>query len=351
VVNVTFYSVSFLVTLRLAEEAGHVAAAAAGLISLLAVILLGEVSPKGVAVGHPTRFARTVAPPLFLFYRIVRPVSSVLNRLAKAWIKFLSSRFPGLPYVTRDELKMLVEMGEHHGVLDREKRDMIQQVVELANIRVSGVMTPRVDVPMFNVTAGREALEQFVRQTHEEYLPVYEGSRDNVLGVVRSREVFLDPQAELRSLIRPVRFVPETQTIERLLQQFRDTGDRVAIAVDEFGGTAGLATQQDIMEEVVGDIRDEFEPRETPVRELDADTYLLDGNLNTHEWRQLLGVGFDPPGIETVAGFVISLLGRIPKEGDSIEWRGLRFVVEKMAGRRIVLVRVQIVNPLESSEN
>ena len=340
-VNVTFYSVSFLIAAKLYDEVSHPAAAVAGAASLLAVIVFGEVSPKGIAVGHPQRFSRYVAPVIYVIYLAARPLGTALRKLSRGFTGFLASRFRRMPYVTRDELKMLVGMAEQQGVLDRETRGMIQQVVELANISVNGAMTPRVDMVLFDLAAGLDAFCNLVRKTHEERIAAYEGSRDNIVGVLVAREVFLHPEQDLRSMLRPVRFVPETQTVESLLRQFRKTKEPFAIVVDEYGGTAGLVTLEHILEEVVGQIRDEFEAKETPVQQLDEDTYLLDGDLNTHEWRQFLGVGFDPPGIETLAGFVVSLLGRIPKEGDSVEWRGLRFIVEKMSGRRVVLVRVE----------
>jgi len=341
VVNVAFYSISVVVAMRWAKEISPVAAAVAGVVSLLIVIVLGEVSPKGIAVGHPVGFAQAVAPALYVFHYAVRPVSRVLRWFARSFSGFLVDRLPPHPFVTREELKILTGMAEHHGVLDRHTRGMIEQVVEIAHIRVNEVMTPRVDVPMFDLALGRKAFCALVRRTHEDRVPVYEESKDNVAGVIVARDVFLRPAEDLRRLVRTVRFVPETQTVESLLRQFHETREPVAIVVDEYGGTAGMVTLNHLLEEVVGEIRREFEPAETPVRQLDEDTYLLAGDLNTHEWRQLLGVGFDPPGIETMAGFVLSLIGRIPKEGDSVEWRGLRFAVEKMSARRVVQVRVQ----------
>jgi len=340
-VNIAFYSLSFLVTIKMAKKVSAFAGVVSGTVALLLVILFGEVSPKGIAVGHPVRFSHVVAPILYLFYCAALPVSAVLRRVAQTFTRFFSSRLPRLPYVTRQELKMLMHMAEQQGVMDGETRGMLQQVMEIANIRVNEVMTPRVDVVMFNLASSREAFCELVKQTHEDRIPAYDGSMDNIVGVLVAREVFLHPELSLRKLLRPVRFVPETQTVESLLRQFRERRDHVAIAVDEYGGTAGLVTMEHLLEEVVGEIRDEFEPEETPVRQLDEDTYLLAGDLNTHEWRQLLGVGFDPPGIETVAGFVISLLDRIPKEGDFVEWRGLRFEIAKMSGRRVIQVRVR----------
>jgi len=340
VVNVAFYSISTLVLVRVAEIS-HAAAAASGFASLLIVITLGEVSPKGIAVGHPVGFAQMVAPLLYAFHAAALPIGRALKWLAEKFSGFFVSRLPRLPYVTREELKMLTGMAERHGVLDRRTRGMIEQAVEIAHIRVNEVMTPRVDVAMFDLAQGRDAFCQLVRRTHEDRIPVYRESQDNVAGILLSRDVFLHPDRKIEQLARPARFVPETQTVDSLLRQFRRTREPVAIVVDEYGGTSGMVTLEHLLEEVVGDIRSESEPVETAVRALDEDTYLLAGDLNTHEWRQLLGISFDPPGIETMAGFVISLLGKIPKEGDSVQWRGLWFVVEKMSGRRVVQVRVE----------
>ena len=340
VVNIAFYSFSYVITRRLAEVSAT-AAVVSGTAAVLIVILLGEVTPKGIAVGHPMRFSHLVAPPLYLFFRIVRPVSGVLRRIAQAVTGFLETRVAQLPYVTRDELKMLMGVAEQQGVVDRETLGMMEQVVELANIRVNEVMTPRVDMVTFDLASNREEFCRLVRKTHQDRIPVYKDSVDNIQGVIVSRDVFLRPGSDPSELIQPVHFVPETQTVESLLRQFRETRDPVAIVVDEFGGTSGLLTREHLLEEVVGEIRDEFEPEQTPVRQLDEDTYLLAGDLSTHEWRPLLGVGFDPPGVETVGGFATFLLGKIPKEGDFVEWRGLRFTIEKMQRRRVAMVRVQ----------
>jgi len=341
VVNVTFYAISVLVATRMAKGGHTVAAGVIGVAALLVVIVFGEVSPKGIAVGHPLGFAHWVAPVLYAVHRLLRPISRVLRWFARTFSGAVVDWLPRHPYVTQDELKMLVGMAEHHKVLDGHTRGMIEQVVEIADIRVNEAMTPRVDMPMFRLGDTRDAFTDLVQRTHEDRIPVYEDSRDKVTGYMVSRDVFLNSDIELRTLVRPMRFVPETQTIERLLRQFRQTRDPIAVVVDEYGGTAGLVTMEHLLEEIVGEIRDEFEEAETPVRQIDDDTYLLSGNVSTHEWRDLLGVGFDPPGIETVAGFVIFLMGRIPAKGDAVTWRGLEFTVDAMSGRRVTEVRVR----------
>jgi len=348
VVNVAFFSISAFMLVEIAR-ASSVSAAVAALAVPLIVIVFGEVSPKGIAVGHPLGFARIVAPPLFVFGSVVRPVGVALKWIAHVCGRAVLARLPRPPSVTREELKTLTGLAEQHGVLDRRTRGMIEQVVELARIPVNEVMTPRVDMVMFDIRDSRDALCDLIRRSHESRIPVCRESRDDVIGFIRARDVFLNPEKAPADLLHPLQFVPETQTVESLLRLFRGSEDPVAVAVDEYGGTAGWVTLEHLMEEVVGDIRGEFEEEEEPVKALDEDTYLLAGDLNTHEWRQLLGVGFDPPGIETVAGFVTSLLGRIAREGDAIAWRGLRFVVVKMTGRRIRRVRVERIREEEDS--
>lgn len=340
IVNITFYSLSCLITFDLAKIS-HSAGAASGIVSLFAVILFGEVTPKGIAVGRPLRIAHLVAPVLHPFVRLAAPVSAVLRWAAQRSTAFIAGRVPRTPNVTREELQLLVAMAEQHGVLDREKRGMIQQVVDLADIRVRQVMLPRVDMPLFNLADSREKLHELIRRTHEERIVVFEGSSDSVVGLLSSRSVFLNSEKPVRALLQPVRFAPDTQPVESLLRQFRRMSDPVAVVVDEFGGTAGLVTQELILEQVLGQIREEFEPVERPVERVDEDTYVLAGDLNTREWRQFLGVGFDSPGVETLAGVVTSLLGRIPHTGERVNHRGLCFTVERMSGRRVELVRVQ----------
>ena len=340
VVNVSFYTLSFLVTLDLAKISRS-AAAISGIVSLFAVIILGEVSPKGIAVGRPMRFARLIAPILYWFCKSVHPLSTVLHFIAQRVTAFLAARIKRAPYVTGEELQILAAIAEKQGVMDMETRDMVQHVVTLSAIRVREIMTPRVDVAMFNLADGRETFCRRARDSHEDRILVYENSVDNVLGMIISRDVFIRQKTDLRELLRPLRFVPETQTIESLLRQFRKERHAVAIVVDEFGGTAGLVDLEQILEVVVGEIRDEFEPEEQLVEKLGKDTYVMASELNMREWEELLGAGLVRPGVETLGGLVTALLGRIPEVGDSVAWRGLWFTVEKMDGRRVAFVRVE----------
>ena len=341
VVNIIFYAITTRVSLRLVTHASPGVAVVFAALAPLIVIVFGEVSPKGIAVGHALGFSRIIAPPLYVFHRIIRPVSLTLKWMTRLLSDHFVSRLPRTPRVTRGELKMLTGMAEHQGAFDRHTRSMLEQVVAIADICVNEVMIPRVDTVMFDLALSREDFCTLVRATRMERIPVFERSKDHVVGVIRSRDVLLQPKTDLKELVQPIRFVPETQTVENLLGEFRRSSDPIAIVVDEYGGTAGMVTMTTLLEEIVGEIRRESEAPETPIVLVDEDTYLLAGDLNMHEWSQLLGVGYDPAGVETVAGFVLSLMGHIPRTGEAVEWAGLRFTIESMDGRRVTQVRVQ----------
>ena len=209
--------------------------------------------PKGIAIGRPVEVAHWVAWPMLLFFRVVRPISNLIRLVARKCTDALTRRFSPAPYVTRGELQTLIAMAEQQGTLSGQARGMIEQVVDLTNLRARELMTPRVDMPLFNVAAGAEGFCELVKIDRQERMLAYEGSADNVVGMLFTRDVLLHPEAEIRSLLRPVRFVPETQPVEALLRYFTHARDSVAIVVDEYGGTAGLVTLEHILEEIVGE--------------------------------------------------------------------------------------------------
>ena len=349
VVNVSIFTLSVLIALAFAAKDQHGAATLTGIVSLLAVIIFGEVSPKGMAVGRPQKVAQWLAPIAYFFYRATRPVARALRRIAEGFTNYLSRHFAPAPYVTREELKAVAAMAEQQGTLDTNTRGMIEQVVELADLRAKHIMTPRVDVVMFNVSQGRAEFCDLARRRRLERVVVYDRALDNVVGVLFTRDVFVFPQADLRDLLMPVQFVADTQKVDRLVQQLSRERDSVAIVVDEYGGMSGLVTLQHVLHEVIGEIREGTGIKDPPVKMLDEDTYSLSGALNTRDWPEVMTGPLQRKGVETVGGMVMTLFGRLPREGETVEWQGVRFTVEKMAGHRILRVRVQRVRGEEGA--
>jgi CBS domain containing-hemolysin-like protein len=207
-------------------------------------------------------------------------------------------------------------------------------------------MVPRVDLVAFDLSRPRAELLDLFRRTGFRKVPAHEGSVDNILGLLHAKRLVLNPEAPLRSLLSPVPFVPLQADLEKVLLQFRVTRTQMAIVVDEYGGTAGLVTLEDVLEEIVGDIpapRDAEE--EAPVRQVGPGEYLVEGNLAIHEWRDFLKIELPSRRISTLGGFVLAQLGHVPQIGEQVRFRNLLFTVEGLRGRRIGALRVRLLVP------
>jgi len=342
-VNILYYAVSYQVAAALVREGRAVSGGAFGTGAVIALLALSEVAPKGIAVRRPVMVAQAVALPIHAFCRLTRPVCRVFSAISRRAAGLWPRRAEDATYVSPDELKMLVELSEKQGLIPFDARRMISGVVELGTRMVKEVMVPRVDVTLFDLDEPNDAFLSLVRRTRHKRIPAYQGSIDHIVGVVRARDVLLNPGTPVRRFVRPVLFVPETKTVESMLRTFRETREQMAVVVDEYGGTAGLITVEDVLEQVVGEIGDEYDVPETPVQRLGPDAYRLAGDLNTRAWRDLFELDLGSPDVETLGGFVISLLGRMPREGDQVTYAGIRFTVESVRDHRIGWVRVERV--------
>ena len=313
----------------------------------LVVIVFGEVMPKCVAAARPERLSILASAPLAALEYIVAPVRIVLGYGIVEPLERLitGGRRKEPPPMTADELQAIVEVAAREGVVSREESDMLTDVLELGELRVRDVMTPRVEIVGCDVaTPTRLALLVFQR-TGQTKIIVYEGGMDHVLGIVYAKAAFLNPDRPLAELVRPVYYVPETKAVESLLREFRARKIQFAVAVDEYGGVAGIVTLEDCLEPIVGDIQDEADrPAADPVQRLSDTEYRLAGNLSIRSWADLfnLEVPGDGRRYTTLAGFVASLLGRLPKPGDAVRWRNLEFTVEEVRHHRVMRVRLRL---------
>jgi putative hemolysin len=276
--------------------------------------------------------------------RLLGPVVTLVQATLVGPLTQLISPHRSGADLTTDELAALLDLSAKRGILGHDANELIQEIFDLSQVRVGELMVPRVDIVAYDIDADPEGLARLFRQTHLHKIPVYEGDIDHILGVVPARRLLLEPERPLRELTSEVVFVPEAATAERTLLQLRLRRRQIAIVVDEYGGTAGLITMEDVMEQIVGDIRDvhEQEP-EAPVVRLSEREYLLDGDLAIHEWSEAFGTGLAPARVSTVGGLVASLLGRIPRNGDKVQYRNLLFGVESMRRRRVGKLRLELL--------
>ena len=315
-------------------------------VSLSAVALLfGIFLPRAIGARFTAGVLLALTVPIEVVGWLTRPFVVVLWAVTAALMRPFGAG-PEAGAVSEDEIRALVETGEEQGVLQEQERDMIQGIFELGEKQVHEVMVPRTDIRAMDVTTpGARVLEEVVAVGHSR-IPVHEGTPDQIIGILYVKDLFRrlargEKDVSLRQYLRPAHFVPESKRVDELLGEMQRNKVHMAIVVDEYGGTAGLVTIEDLVEEIVGEIRDEYEAEQeliTPVSENEA---IMDARVPFDEVRDAFEL--DLPGSEdydTLGGFIVQALGRLPKAGEHVSADGVRFAVESVEGRRIRRVRV-----------
>jgi putative hemolysin len=309
----------------------------------LVTIVFGELVPKAVALGHAERLALAVAGPFELLEQVLGPLVRLLEAITNAIARPLGGGRSDPYRISVDELKILVERGGEQGVLEAEEEQMLSAVIELGEGRVHQVMVPRTDVTAIPVdTPLAEAVDTILREGHSR-IPVYEESIDNVVGILYAKDLLpylKDPSTtpELRRLLRAPLFVPESMSVDDLLHELQRRKVHMAIVLDEYGGTAGIVTIEDLLEEIVGEIQDEYDTEEPMVERISDDQVRFDGRANIDDFVEAFGVDLedeDREEYDTVGGLVYHRVGGVPRVGDQIEVGSISLTVESTDGRRV----------------
>ncbi|NUC74020.1 HlyC/CorC family transporter [Haloterrigena sp. SYSU A558-1] len=313
------------------------------------VLLFGESVPKSYAVENADTWSVRIARPLKATEYFLFPLIVLFDYLTRQVNRLIGSTGAiESPYVTRDEIQEMIESGEREGVLEEEEHEMLQRIFRFNNTIVKEVMTPRLDMTAVPKDAGiDEAIETCIQSGHAR-VPVYEGSLDNVLGVVHIRDLVRDlnygeteaDDLELEDLIQPTLHVPESKNVDELLTEMRENRMHMAIVIDEFGTTEGLVTVEDMIEEIVGEILKSGE--DEPIEQLDDRTVIVRGEVNIEDVNEALTIDL-PEGqeFETIAGFIFNRAGRLVEEGEEITYDGVRITVETVENTRILKARLR----------
>jgi putative hemolysin len=333
------------------------------LLIALTSIVIGELVPKTLALNFPVRLSLIVARPLRFLERLLAPLVWVVSRISLVLVRLLGGRDkPQAGLLSLEELKMLVQTGSEQGLVEETEKDMIHGVIELGDTSVHEVMVPRIGIKAVEVNEPlADVLDLVIRAGHSR-VPVYEESLDNIVGILYAKDLlpYLDAGAsaaaqtiDIRALARPPYYVPESKRVDELLSEMRATRRHIAIVVDEYGGTAGLVTIEDIVEQIVGDIQDEYDTEESLAEPMPSDdgrlAFRIDGRLAVHDLRDLFELGDAPEPDEeeydTVGGLVIHRAGRIPLPGTEIEFRGIVLRVATADSRRVTSVIAEQLPP------
>jgi len=346
---------------------GYVILGGLALLPPVMVTYLSDILPKVIGSQNNVRLAPLIALPVATWVRILWPVSAVVEKLVmRPMHRLIGQKVEGMGggAFSTDELRELLEMSEKQGVIDVSENELLQEVVRIADLKVKDVMTPRVDIVAFNIKDSLEKLVAMFRASHMGKILVFEGQIDNVLGMLYGKTVMLEATApgffggegrrlDLRRLVQPVRYVPEQQSLDRLLQHFRQTRSQLAVVVDEFGGLVGVVTLTDVVEQMVGDIYEPYDQSSQAIERVGADEYLVPGDLSMADWMDAFGAKVEATHAVTIAGFLAARLKRLPREGDEVKLEHLSMRVESMrgrSGRRVDKVRLKLLTPASPRE-
>jgi putative hemolysin len=348
IINIIAATVAALLTAQLLGQHGRVAWLAfvvQVIIVTMVILALGEVLPKLAAVHNPLKWALRISSPLTAASLALTPIVAVLLPFTDIMAKLLGVEKRRL-WVSEEEIKTLVEVGEEHGALEKSEKELIHSIFEFGDTTVREIMIPRTDMMCLPVDIPVEKLLDTVNDCQHTRIPIFEGTIDNIVGILHTKDLLLhfpfDEYFNLRAILRKPIFVPETKLIHELLKLFQDERLHMTIAVDEYGGTAGLVTLEDVIEEIVGEIQDEHDT-ETPLwTRLDEKTIIADAILDVDTVNHILDDHVIPTDqdFETLGGFLLAELGSFPEAKTRVEFHNFEFIIEEVEAHRLGRIRI-----------
>ena len=308
-------------------------------------LIIGELVPKRLALHRPEKIAAYVARPMGWLEFVASPVVRLLSLSTDAVFKLIGANEMGDVPVTEEEISAMLTQGVAAGIFEEAEQEMVESVFRLGDRRVTSIMTPRTEIVWLNIEDEPEENERKIADSRFSRFPVCQGDLDHVIGMVRAKDLLprllSGSPFDLKSVMAPPIFVPESISVAKVVELFRQTADHIVFVINEYGGLMGLVTTQDVLEEIVGDIE------ESEAVQRDDGSYLIDGMMSIEDFRDLLGIEHEMPGedeqYETVAGFVMMQQGKIPRTGDHFEWENLRFEVVDMDSHRVDRILVMHV--------
>jgi putative hemolysin len=311
-------------------------------------VVIGELVPKGIALGHSEGTALFVSAPVRFFFIVMRPIVWFLEAATEIVLKWLGLKPPGADddVLSEAELRMLVSQSTKHGEIEQGEQEMLYKVFDFADKEAKDVMVPRPEVVALSIDLPPEQCLEAVMDSPFTRYPVYRESLDDVVGILHVRDLFRAlrdrgmHEVKVEDIIRPAHIVPETKDLAALLAEFRRANQHMAIVVDEYGDMEGIVTLEDLLEEIVGEIEDEFDLPDESVEQIDEDTVIIDGTYPIDDFNERFNTAMPDEDYHTMAGFVFGLLGRQPEAGDTITHDGMRFDVLEVEGSRILKLAV-----------
>lgn len=345
--NVVNIGATALATVLAISFFGSSGAGIATAVMSILILVFGEITPKTLAARRAEDYALRISRYIHRLGKILSPLIYVFNLFTNLLLKLLDGSQKEKQFITEEELRMLVNVGEEEGFIDEDEREMIDSIFEFNDTLVREVMVPRIDIDAVNVEETLENVIKLVIKVGHSRIPVYDETVDNIIGVIYAKDllqIFFEPGREkigLKKLMRPAYYVPESKKVRDLFAELRKEKIHMAIVLDEYGGTAGLATIEDLIEEIVGDIQDEYDREEQAIVKASDGSFLVDARTPIYEINEVMEMTLSDDEFETISGLVFHNLGRLPYEGQELKIGDLQIKVEKITGRRIGKLRLR----------
>ena len=349
VVNISLSSIGTLLFVDLLQGADYAATVSTAVITVV-VLIFGEITPKSVAKDFPEKFAMFSAPIINVFIILLTP----LNFLFSQWKKLVGKIFKGEEDagMSQEELLLLVDEVQQDGAIDESEGELLRNAIEFGDLEARDILTHRVDLEAVPIDATKEQVAELFTESRFSRLLVYEDSIDKIVGVIHQKDFYTGTgvvKAPLKEIMTEPLYIHQTEKVDDLLQLLRTNKSHMAIVIDEYGGTMGIVTMEDILEELVGEIWDEHDEIEEPIQQLSDNTYIVDGSVTLDDFCDMFDISSDSHSV-SLGGWVMDEMERIPDEGDSFEYENLTITVSKTDDHRVETVTVTVHDKEEDDD-
>ena len=345
--NIVNIVTTTIATIFFTEVMGPKGAVISPIVLTIVVLIFGEVTPKNIAAANSEKLALNVARPIKLLDFIFKPVNFILGKITGSITKIFVGEEEESSLVTEEDLKTIVDVSEEQGVINNEESEMINNVFEFGNSYVSDIMTARTNMEAISIESDQEELYEMLKETNHSRIPVYGKNIDNILGILHMKDIVSaiadGKELNLEEIIRPAHYVYDNMHIFDLFTNMRSENVSLAIVIDEYGGTSGLVTIEDIVEELVGEIDDEYDKDEKDIFKLTENSYLVKPALHLSDFNDYFNLELEEIKNDSIGGYVIDRLSRIPEQGDSVEIENLKITVDEVDRYKIEMLKVEFI--------
>ncbi|MFU0799920.1 MAG: hemolysin family protein [Xylanivirga thermophila] len=317
---------------------------ATGIMTLL-LLIFGEITPKTLAVNNSEKFALKVAKPIYVITVIFAPIVNLFTKATNGVIKLLGGKVENQdPFITEDELKTIVNVSYEEGVLEDNEKEFIYNVFEFGDSQVGDVMIPRIDMIAIEVETSYQEILNIIKEKRYSRMPVYKDNIDNIIGIIHIKDlVGINGESknfDITKYLKEPFYTFEFKNTAELFEDMRKNRVSMSIVLDEYGGTVGLITMEDLVEEIVGDIDDEYDDYDDDIEIINNNEYIVKGNTKIDLVNETLGLNIESDDLDSIGGFIIGQLGRMPKAGENLEWKNVNFIVENVRKNRIDTLKI-----------